>query len=37
MGGQIDWAGLPIIVELLGIADIDLLIRQLTLIRDTKK
>jgi len=34
LGGAIDWTGLPVVAELLGIADIDLLIRQLALIRE---
>jgi hypothetical protein len=32
LGGNIDWAGLPIIAEILGINDVELLIKQLTLI-----
>jgi hypothetical protein len=34
MGGGLDWAALPVVAELLGSNDIDLLIRQLCLIRD---
>jgi hypothetical protein len=34
LGGEVNWAGLPIVAELLGITDIDLLVRQLALIRD---
>lgn len=33
MGGTIDWAGLPIVCELLGVADPARLIHQLTVIR----
>ena len=33
MGG-IDWAALPIVVEMLGIADPELLVTQLVAIRD---
>ncbi len=33
MGG-IDWSALPIVVDLLGIADPDILIHQLVTIRD---
>lgn len=36
MGGTIDWAALPLIVEMLGINDMELFIRQLILIRDFK-
>ena len=36
MGGQIDWAGLPVVAELLGIQDVELLVAQLVLIRDQK-
>lgn len=34
MGGCIDWAAIPIIVDLLGIADPEALIMQLIAIRD---
>lgn len=34
MGGQIDWAALPVIVELYGIADVEIFITQLVAIRD---
>jgi len=37
MGGTIDWTALPIIAEYLGLTDVELLIRQLILIRDFKK
>ena len=33
MGG-IDWAGLPVVVDLLGIVDPDILVHQLVTIRD---
>ena len=36
LGGAIDWAGLPVVVELLGIDDVELLIKQLLLIRDSQ-
>ena len=36
MGGEIDWAGLPVVVELLGIADVELLVKQMLLIRDSQ-
>jgi len=34
LGGVIDWAGLPVVAEALGIVDIELLINQLILLRD---
>lgn len=34
MGGEINWHALPLIVELLGIDDVDLLITHLCAIRD---
>lgn len=34
MGGQIDWAGLPLIADLLGFDDLEVLIVQLTCLRD---
>lgn len=34
MGGAIDWHALPIVAELLGVDDIDLLVRGLVQIRD---
>ena len=37
MGGQIDWAALPIIVELYGVCDVDLFIAQLDAIREHKR
>jgi len=33
-GGAIDWAGLPVVVELLGIDDVELLIKHMLLIRE---
>ena len=36
MGG-IDWTALPIVCELFGIADVDLLIHQLVAIRDAQR
>jgi hypothetical protein len=36
LGGVIDYTGLPIVAELLGVADIERLIYQLVLIRDRK-
>lgn len=36
MGG-IDWAALPIVVEMLGIEDVDRLVRQLVTIREHRK
>jgi hypothetical protein len=37
LGGQIDWAGLPMVAELLGIDDLEVLIVQLTIIRDSQE
>lgn len=34
MGGQIDWAGLPLVADLLGVDDLEMLITQLLTIRD---
>jgi len=34
MGGSIDWAGLPLVAELLGLDDLELLIVHLTAIRE---
>lgn len=34
MGGTIDWAGLPLVADLLGFDDLELLIVQLAAIRD---
>lgn len=36
MGG-IDWAGLPVVAELLGVEDVELLVEQLTAIRDHQR
>lgn len=36
MGG-IDWAGLPVVVEMLGIVDVGLLVEQLVLIREHQR
>lgn len=33
-GGGIDWAGLPIVVELLGVGDVERLLRRLKLIKN---
>jgi hypothetical protein len=37
MGGQIDWAALPVIVELYGVEDVDLFIAKLDAIREHKR
>jgi hypothetical protein len=34
MGGRIDWAAMPTVVELLGIHDVELFIERLVTIRD---
>jgi hypothetical protein len=34
MGGQIDWAGLPLVAELLGVVYLEILIEQLAALRD---
>jgi hypothetical protein len=36
MGG-IDWAALPIVVEMLGVTDVERLVRQLAAIREFNK
>lgn len=36
MGGM-DWAALPMVVELLGIEEVDILIMELTAIRDAQR
>lgn len=36
MGG-IDWAALPVVAEMLGVADVDRLVRQLVTIREFHK
>lgn len=33
MGGAIDWAALPVVAEMIGITDVDLLVRGLCQIR----
>ena len=37
MMGGIDWAGLPVVAEILGYDDVELLIAQLIVIRDREK
>lgn len=37
MGGQIDWAGLPLVADLLGIDDLERLITQLAALRDWQR
>ena len=37
MGGQIDWNGLPVICEMYGVKDVEILIIQLTTIRDNPR
>lgn len=37
MGGALDWAALPYVIELLGIADPEKLVCQLAAIRDSHK
>ncbi len=37
MGDQIDWAGLPLVADLLGIEDLEMLITQLATIRDFQR
>jgi hypothetical protein len=37
MMSGIDWAALPVVVELLGVEDVELLIEQLLLIRNKQK
>jgi len=36
MNGSIDWTALPVIIEIMGVVNIELFIRQLALIRDFK-
>ena len=36
MGGM-DWSALPVVAELLGIEDVDILIMELTAIRDAQR
>jgi len=37
MGGQIDWTGLPLIAEILGVDDLEVLIVQLAALRDWQR
>jgi hypothetical protein len=37
LGGVIDWSGLPVICEILGIIDVELFIQHLLVIRDFYK
>lgn len=37
MGGQIDLAGLPLVADLLGIDDLEILITQLAALRDWQR
>ena len=37
MLGGLDWAGLPIVVDILGIRDVEMLIVQLNTIRDRQR
>ena len=37
MGGQIDWSGLPLVADLLGIEDLEMLITQLATLRDFQR
>lgn len=34
LGGCIDWAGVPLVAEILGIEDLEVLVTQLQTIRD---
>lgn len=34
MGGQIDWAALPIVADIIGFADLETLLEQLCALRD---
>lgn len=36
MGG-LNWSALPVVVEMLGVEDVDRLVRQLVVIRDQQK
>ena len=36
MGGEIKWSALPILCEMFGIEDVELLVRQLNAIRDSQ-
>ncbi|MFW5909190.1 MAG: hypothetical protein ACOCUM_00310 [Thiohalospira sp.] len=35
LGNRLDWAALPVVVELQDVADVDLLVHLLIVIRDT--
>ncbi len=37
MGGAIDWAGLPLVAEMLGIEDLEILVAQLAALRDWQR
>ena len=37
MGGQIDWAGLPLVADLLGLDDLEMLVEQLAALRDWQR
>lgn len=37
MGGQVDWAALPILVEMLGVSDPEAFVHRLAVIRDNMK
>lgn len=37
MGGQIDWAGLPLVADLLGVDDLEILVEQLAALRDWQR
>jgi hypothetical protein len=34
MGGVIDWAGLPVVAELIGVKDVEMLVLQLLTIKE---
>lgn len=37
LGGTIDWAGLPLVAEMLGIEDLEILVAQLAALRDWQR
>lgn len=37
MGGALDWAGLPLVAEMLGIEDLEILVAQLAALRDWQR
>lgn len=37
LGGELEWQGVPFVVEMIGIRDVEILIAQLTAIRDHMK